>query len=98
MNFHDFQNKVVQLFKSEQDELSPQFANVSFSIGNHGNEPNGYLSLSALFTEASLDDPDLLELVISINTLNPSTKINADVCWGHPSGHVEACCFSQETG
>ena len=49
-----------------------------------------HIYISCLLPDVPHYRPDLVELIVAIYDLNSSPKINADVCWGHPSGYVEA--------
>jgi hypothetical protein len=37
-----------------------------------------------------LSEADNVALSISLSKLTSTPKLNADVCWGHPSGYLEA--------
>jgi hypothetical protein len=47
------------------------------------------LSIECLNPRAS-GEPDNVALTIALCHLDRNPKLMADVCWGHPSGHVEA--------
>jgi hypothetical protein len=38
----------------------------------------------------ALSEADNVALSISLSKLTSTPKLNADVCWGHPSGYLEA--------
>jgi hypothetical protein len=62
---------------------------------------DGYIiNLSCILPDISADQPDLLDLEISFSSVNRDPSAVADVCWGSPSGFIEAewneepCTFS----
>src|SRR5690349_15049583 len=52
--------------------------------------PVHIIVIDCLLTDMPYDQPDNIGLVVEISHLDAQPQINADVCWGHPSGYVEA--------
>jgi hypothetical protein len=80
-------------------EINRRFKNVRADIwsGPVGSltEFQGHgLGVDCLIYDAPADQPDNIALIIGYEYLATSPKVNADVCWGHPSGHVEADVFA----
>lgn len=46
--------------------------------------------IDCLLTDAPDDQPDNVALSVSLRHITTNPKIDADVCWGNPSGHIEA--------
>lgn len=93
------------LVKKLEDRLLPEFEEVaakickeipnvsarvsSFSVGLDEFLGHGYC-ISCLFNNSLAYDTDLVDLCVSLSHLATTPKIDACVCWGHPSGFVEA--------
>lgn len=61
----------------------------SYSVGSDEYLGHGY-SISCLLTPSWDYDIDLVDLCVNLSHLVEVPKIDAYVCWGHPSGYVEA--------
>ena len=87
----EFQEIVERINKT----IPNVFANVqSYGVGSES-EYQGYnFYISCLFKADILYEADEvadnLALVVSVFNLTTTPKINANVCWGHPSGYSEA--------
>ena len=66
-------------------------ANVfSHSVGSLTPYQGHIIGIDCLLTDAPDDRPDNVALGVDVQHLTTVPLIDADVCWGHPSGHVEA--------
>jgi hypothetical protein len=71
--------------------LSP--AKVSTFAGSVGAATayQGYqFGIECLFPNVANENPDNVAFAVSVCHLDGQPRLTADVCWGHPSGHVEA--------
>jgi hypothetical protein len=88
------EDKYLDEFRERAKLLSSRFENLKINAGSHSVRMEADLGqvifLSVMFVDAPLDQPDLVDLSIEIENLNSTPKINAGVCWGHPSGCIEA--------
>ena len=58
---------------------------------------DGYIAyLSCTLPSVDADSPDHLDLQISFRDISSDPRAAADVCWGHPSGYIEAEWGNQE--
>lgn len=51
--------------------------------------------MDCLLTDAAAKKADNVALVIQISDLDGKWNINADICWGHPSGKIDAELFAE---
>ncbi len=78
------------------EEISREFPSVkvnvwSHSIGSRTNYQGHNIGIECLFSNANLDQVDNVALSIDVKHLTTVPEIvSADVCWGHPSGYIEA--------
>ena len=87
IKFDAFKQKLTLLFDETIVRLSKEFPNVKFSQCVEDEQVN----LSALITSAPTDTPDLVELVVSVRSLDElNSVVEADVIWGDGCGHVES--------
>jgi hypothetical protein len=89
------EQKLLTPFRGLADHLSSQFPNLvinvySQSVGSLTEYQGHQIVIDCLFIDAPLDQPDNVALCIDLQHLTTNPRIDADVCWGHPSGHVEA--------
>ena len=85
--------KLFVPFENLAKRLRNQFPNVSahaYSRPSGSPEYDGQIiCVDCVITDA-LSEADNIALVIDLMHLNTQPKIIACVCWGHPSGYVEA--------
>jgi hypothetical protein len=76
-------------------EIKRDFAGVSATVyskpgGTATPIPGHDLGISCVLSKVAATDPDVLDLMITIQDLKTAPEIAAlDVTWGHPSGHME---------
>jgi hypothetical protein len=75
--------------------LRSTFQNDKFSIESNpwgqATGADGYIiALSCLLFGVAHDAPDNVALEISFRSVSTTPTAIADVCWGHPSGFIEA--------
>ena len=81
------------------DEISRDFLNVkanlySNPVGTRTDYQGHSIGIDCLLLDANPDQVDNIDLGISVRHLNTDPEIErADVCWGHPSGSIEAELF-----
>jgi hypothetical protein len=85
--------KLLIPFENLAKRLSNQFPNVSAQVYSHSvgsaTEYQGHsIGVSCLLADSPEPNNVVLEVCLAYLTTRP--KIYADVCWGHPSGHIEA--------
>lgn len=91
----NLERELLTPFREMAENLSSQFpqlkANVhSQSVGSPTEYSGHQIVIDCLLADAPGDRPDNVALSVSLYQLAANPKINADVCWGHPSGYVEA--------
>src|SRR5262245_9498714 len=89
------ESDILALFRRKADELSMKYPNVkaraySSPVGSATQYQGHGIAIDCLLTNAPIDQSDNVSLSVSLCHLTTQPKINADVCWGHPSGTVEA--------
>jgi hypothetical protein len=90
--FEHFKVRARPIFDEAIEKLGREFPNVQFTRG----EEEKQICLSAMITDAPLDVPDVVELVISIYAYQKvEPVVDADVVWGDGCGAVEGK-FSDE--
>jgi hypothetical protein len=82
-------------FRELAQSLREQHPNLNVNVYSHDAgvpdvNPVHIIAIDCLFTDAPFNQADNIGLVVEISRLNAQPQINADVCWGHPSGYVEA--------
>jgi len=85
--------KLLVPFENLAKRLRNQFPNVSanaYSRPSGSPEYNGQIICVDCVVGDALSESDNVALVIDLMHLNTQPKIIAYVCWGHPSGYVEA--------
>ncbi len=91
--------KLLVPFENLAKRLTNEFPNVqaraySTSVGSLTEYQGHLICVDCLLTDASHDETDNVALCVDLAYLTTHPKINADVVWGHPSGHSEADFFS----
>ena len=72
-----------------------EFATRSWPTGRLTSYQGHGISLECVF-RAAVHEPDTVALSIDVCHLDRIPRIMADVCWGHPSGTVEASLEGRE--
>lgn len=85
-------------FKKVAAEITEQFPDVkatvwSGSLGSATDSPGHHLGIDCLLTQADRAQADNLALYVGVYGLRTTPALEAEVCWGHPSGHIEAELF-----
>jgi hypothetical protein len=62
-------------------------------VGSLTNYQGHDLGIDCLLTDATPDQADNVALSVEVRHLTTTPLMDAAVCWGHPSGHVEAELF-----
>ena len=91
--------KLLPVLRTSQQQLQRRHADVRISVwdGHVGQlvDWHGYVArIDCVLTTADPDRPDTVALCVSLAHLDETPTIHdADVAWGHPSGHIEASLF-----
>jgi hypothetical protein len=94
----EIEERLLPGLRKVAQQITEQFPRVKATVWSSpvGSETEfqGYdIGIDCLLTDAKLDQSDNIALVIGIRHLSTTPLIDADVCWGHPSGWVEAELF-----
>lgn len=88
------EERILPEFERVAVKIREQFSEVSVSVESHSVGSDEFLGhgycISALLNNNLADETDLVDLCVSLSHLVTIPKIDACVCWGHPSGCVEA--------
>ena len=93
------EKELIPEFRALADFIAHEFPTVhatafSHSVGS-ATEYHGHgMGVDCILENPSDEDSDNVALTVSLAFLTTQPRINADVCWGHPSGHLEANLFS----
>lgn len=68
----------------------------SGSVGGATSFNGAQLGIECLLRGVSVGQSDNVAFTITLCHLDREPRLAADVCWGHPSGHVEASLSGQE--
>ena len=68
----------------------------SESVGAATSFNGAHLGIECLLPQVADDQPDNVAFTITLCHLDRQPRLAADVCWGHPSGHVEASLSGQD--
>ena len=95
------EEQLIASFRELAKSICSQFSNVSAEVHSHSvgalTENQGHLiGIDCLLLDAPDDQPDNVALSVDLQHLTTIPKVDADVCWGHPSGYIEAE-FSSES-
>ena len=90
----NLERELLAPFREVAERLC-KFGNVSANVYSQSvgalTEYQGHqIVIDCLLTNAPDDQPDNVSLSVDLQKLTSMPKINADVCWGHPSGYIEA--------
>jgi hypothetical protein len=89
----DLERELLPPFKELAESVPAQFPGVKADVKSQSYDSPAdfhHIYISCLLPDVPHYRPDLVELIVGLYDLSSSPKINADVCWGHPSGYVEA--------
>lgn len=92
--------RLVPLMKDEAERISGEFPSVTARFHSFPQEEmHGAtflnFGISCLIMHSAPDKPDLLDLCVSVSDVEKYPKVNADICWGHPSGRIEQELYPQ---
>jgi len=91
--------ELLPVLRTWQQQLQKRHPDVRVSVwdGHVGQlvDWHGYVAgIDCVLTNAEPDRPDTVALSVRLAHLDETPTIHdADVAWGHPSGHVEASLF-----
>lgn len=87
------EKRLLPEFEEVAEKIRQEIPNVSSKVESHSFGFDEYLGhsfgIGCLLTPIWYE-PDNVALTISLSNLAAIPKIHADVCWGHPSGSLEA--------
>jgi hypothetical protein len=91
----ELEEKLLRTFYDWASRLSAECQSVKADVYSHSvgslTEYQGHsIGIDCLLIGTPDDRPDNVALSVELQRLTTSPLIDADVCWGHPSGHVEA--------
>ncbi len=91
----ELQAELHGVFSSAMPQFRSAFPEWKFSLGSapwgQNTGANGYaVWFEGMLSRARSSEVDTLALVVDISHVDTTPEIGADVCWGHPSGYVEA--------
>lgn len=91
----NLERELLTPFREFAENLSSQFPNVranvySQSVGSLTEYQGHQIVIDCLLADIPPNQPDNVALSVSLRHLTTNPKIDADVCWGHPSGQIEA--------
>ena len=88
------EKRLLPEFQKIVDRINQTIPHISANIESHSTGYDEYLghsiNISCLFTKDCFTEADNVALGVHIDHLVSIPKISAYVCWGHPSGYVEA--------
>ncbi|HLM03100.1 MAG TPA: hypothetical protein VK400_18760 [Pyrinomonadaceae bacterium] len=87
------EKRLLPEFEKIAEKIRREIPNVLANIESHSSgfdEYSGHaINISCLLTKDYFTESDNVALCIGISTLVSTPKIDACVCWGHPSGYIE---------
>jgi hypothetical protein len=91
----NLEQNLLAPFRELAQSLCQQHPNLKVNVysrdaGAPNVNPIHIIVIDCLLTDAPPDRADNIALVVEVSHLNAEAQINADVCWGHPSGYIEA--------
>lgn len=95
----DLEQRFLPSLQNMAEEIAQDFSGVtakvwSHSIGSQTDYQGHSIGIECSFAEANPVYVDNIALSINIRHLTTTPEIDsADVCWGHPSGYIEAELF-----
>jgi hypothetical protein len=93
------EKELIPAFEALADRVVREFPTVnaraySHSVGSATDYHGHSMGVDCLVEDASDDESDNVCLTVSLAFLTTQPRVNADVCWGHPNGDIEASFFS----
>jgi hypothetical protein len=91
----ELEEKLLPTFRDWANRLSVEYPNVKANVYSHSVgsliafQGHG-IGIDCLLVGTPDNRPDNVALSVDLQHLTTGPTIGADVCWGHPSGHVEA--------
>jgi len=90
----NLESELMPEFEAVAAHLSSFFPSVDISTESRFTGPSESptywgMGISCYFRNASPQQVDLVALSLDIAHLQTTPTINADICWGHPSGYIE---------
>lgn len=67
----------------------------SYSVGSRTDYQGHSFCVDCFVIDTRAEDPDSIALGVDTSYLSTAPCINATVCWGHPSGQMEAAVFQE---
>src|SRR5262249_26648601 len=94
----ELEKRLLPGIRKVGEQITEEFPRVkatvwSSPVGSEADCQGHDLGIDCLLTDAGLDQTDNIALIIGVGCLTTTPLIDADVCWGHPSGWVEAELF-----
>jgi hypothetical protein len=91
----ELERELLPKFRDWANRASAECPNVkansySHSVGSRTVYQGHGIGIDCLLLDTPEDRPDNVALCVDVQQLTTVPMIDADVCWGHPSGHVEA--------
>ena len=88
------ESEIMPEFKTVAARLAGSLPSLTVSTESHyAGHPEDRafwgMYISCLFREATQEQIDLVDLCLEVANLQATPTVNADMCWGHPSGHIE---------
>lgn len=96
-----FEAELMPTFRRLAEEISRTYPHVvtevwSSPVGSTASLQGHIMGVECLVKDAPLDVSDNVALSINLAHLSSRPQLSsADVCWGHPSGYVEADLISE---
>jgi len=89
------EERFMSEFEGLANRVTSEFVNVraraySAPVGSMTEYQGHAFYVDCILTDASEDESDNVALSVHLMHLTTHPRINADVCWGHPSGYIEA--------
>lgn len=90
----NLEKKLLPEFQKVADRINQTIPNTSARVETHSVGSDEYLghsiAISCLLTKDYFTEVDDVALCVNISYLVSTPKVDAYVCWGHPSGYSEA--------
>ena len=96
---HNLEELLLPQFDDFSKRIVANSPRVNVRVHSHAFESRGgshLIAIECLIPEVAAYQSDNVGLSVEIYDLRSSPKLNADVCWGHPSGYIEDSFGSEE--
>jgi hypothetical protein len=93
---HELERRFLPSLYNMAEEISQKFPNVKVDVWSHSvgskTEYQGHnIGIDCRLSNVNPDQVDNVALIIDVRHLTTAPEIAyAEVCWGHPSGYLEA--------